>query len=231
MNPGWIPADERAATLTFDRRAASARLDASQNATERKQPDKSTAASLFLRFLYWIYERRLLDLLKRRPMPRHIGIILDGNRRHARKRGLSDPCEIYQRGAEKLNDILDWSADLRIPALTLWVFSTENLKRTQAEVSGILSAIEAKVAALAHDPFMHQLPSLAERAQRVLLYRRVMAGISQGCLPPRHPCLSGAQPPLWPLTITADSRGAASRVWGTCHPGYHASISSCMDAV
>ena len=45
---------------------------------------------------------------------------------------------------------------MRIPALTLWVFSTENLKRSQAEISGILSAIEAKVAALAHDPFMHQ---------------------------------------------------------------------------
>jgi short-chain Z-isoprenyl diphosphate synthase len=89
-------------------------------------------------------------------MPRHVGIILDGNRRHARKQGLSDPCEIYQRGAEKLDGILDWCADLRIPALTLWVFSTENLKRTQAEVSGILSAIEAKVAALAHDPLMHQ---------------------------------------------------------------------------
>jgi short-chain Z-isoprenyl diphosphate synthase len=89
-------------------------------------------------------------------MPRHIGIILDGNRRHARKRGLSDPCQIYQHGAEKLDDILDWCAELRIPAVTLWVFSTENLKRSQAEVSGILSAIEAKVAALAHDPFMHQ---------------------------------------------------------------------------
>jgi short-chain Z-isoprenyl diphosphate synthase len=149
------PAHARAATLAVDKHIASARLD-TQNATERKAPDKSAGTSLLLRFLYWIYERRLLNQLKRRPMPRHIGIILDGNRRHARKRGLSDPCEIYQRGAEKLDDILDWCADLRIPALTLWVFSTENLKRTQAEVSGILSAIEAKVAALAHDPFMHQ---------------------------------------------------------------------------
>jgi short-chain Z-isoprenyl diphosphate synthase len=156
MNPGWSPAHERAATLAFDKQAASDRFDAWQKATERKPPDKGTAASLFLRFLYWIYERGLLNQLKQRPMPRHVGIILDGNRRHARKRGLSDPCEIYQRGAEKLDDILDWCADLRIPALTLWVFSTENLKRTQAEVSGILSAIEAKVAALAHDPFMHQ---------------------------------------------------------------------------
>src|SRR5262249_22444047 len=178
MNPGWIPADERAATLTFDRRAASARLDASQNATERKQPDKSTAASLFLRFLYWIYERRLLDLLKRRPMPQHIGIILDGNRRDARKRGLSDPCEIYQRGAEKLDDILDWCADLRIRALTLWVFSTENLKRTQAEVSGILSAIEAKVAALARDPFMHQKRVRVQAIGRLdLLPESVVAAI------------------------------------------------------
>jgi short-chain Z-isoprenyl diphosphate synthase len=154
MNPGGSHA--RASTLAVDKQVVSARLDTWQNPTERKPPDKSAATSLSLRFLYWIYERRLLNQLKRRPMPRHIGIILDGNRRHARKRGLSDPCEIYQRGAEKLDDILDWCADLRIPALTLWVFSTENLKRSQAEVSGILSAIEAKVAALAHDPFMHQ---------------------------------------------------------------------------
>jgi len=156
MNPGWSPAHERAATLPFDRQAASVRLDTRQTANERRPSDNSTAASPLLRFLYWIYERRLLNQLKQRPMPRHIGIILDGNRRHARKRGVSDPCEIYQRGAEKLDDILDWCADLRIPAVTLWVFSTENLKRSQAEVSGILSAIEAKVAALAHDPFMHQ---------------------------------------------------------------------------
>ena len=154
MNPGGSHA--RASTLAVDKQVVSARLDTWQNPTERKPPDKSAATSLSLRFLYWIYERRLLHQLKQRPMPRHIGIILDGNRRHARKRGLSDPCEIYQRGAEKLDDILDWCADLRIPALTLWVFSTENLKRSQAEVSGILSAIEAKVAALAHDPFMHQ---------------------------------------------------------------------------
>jgi short-chain Z-isoprenyl diphosphate synthase len=156
MNPGWSPAHERAATLAFDGQAASARLDARQTAKERRPSDNSTAASPLVRFLYWIYERRLLNQLKQRPMPRHVGIILDGNRRHARKRGLSDPYEIYQRGAEKLDHILDWCANLRIPAVTLWVFSTENLKRSQAEVSGILSAIEAKVAGLAHDPFVQR---------------------------------------------------------------------------
>jgi short-chain Z-isoprenyl diphosphate synthase len=156
MNPGWSPAHERVATLDFDKQAASARLDTWQKATERKPPEKSNATSLPLRFLYWIYERRLLNQLKQRPIPHHIGIILDGNRRHARKRGLSDPSEIYQRGAEKLDDILDWCAELAIPAVTLWVFSTENFKRSQSDVYGIFSAIESKVAALAHDPFLQQ---------------------------------------------------------------------------
>jgi hypothetical protein len=111
MNPGWSPVHERAATPAFDRRAASARLDIWQKATEQKPPEKNTGTSLLLRFLYWIYERRPLTQLKRRPMLHHIGIILDGNRRHARKRGVSDPCEIYQRGAEKLDDILNWCAE------------------------------------------------------------------------------------------------------------------------
>src|SRR5215472_9747133 len=178
MNPGWSPAHERAATLPFDRQAASVRLDARQTANERRPSGNSTAASPLLRFLYWIYERRLLNQLKQRPMPRHVGIILDGNRRHARKRGLSDPCEIYQRGAEKLDEILDWCSELSIPAVTLWVFSTENLKRSQAEISGILSAIEAKVAALAHDPFMHQKRIRIQAIGRLdLLPKSVVAAI------------------------------------------------------
>ena len=159
MNPDCSPAYESAATLAFDKlsdeQAALIRLDSRQSATERRPPDKSTAPSLLLRFLYWIYERRLLDQLNQ-PIPHHIGIILDGNRRHAHKRGVSDPSEIYQRGAEKLDEILDWCVELQIPAVTLWVFSTENLKRSQAEVSSILSAIETKVAALARDPFVQQ---------------------------------------------------------------------------
>jgi short-chain Z-isoprenyl diphosphate synthase len=161
MKPGWTPTHERAVTLAFDKQTVSAPPDIRRNATagtptEPRRTDKREPTSLLLRLLYWIYERRLLREIEQGPMPRHIGVILDGNRRHARKRGVSDPCEIYQRGAEKLDAMLDWCAELHIPALTLWVFSTENLKRPEAEVCGILSAIEAKVAALAHEPFMHQ---------------------------------------------------------------------------
>jgi hypothetical protein len=109
---------------------------------ERNEDNENAGTSVLRHFLYWIYERRLLVQIQKRSMPHHIGIVLDGNRRHARQRGLSDPCEIYRRGAEKLDDILDWCADLSVPAVTLWVFSTENRKRSPAEISGILAAIE-----------------------------------------------------------------------------------------
>lgn len=89
-------------------------------------------------------------------MPRHVGFILDGNRRHGRQQGLQDFREIYRLGAEKLDDVLDWCGELHIPAVTLWVFSTENLKRSPEEVSGILAAVEAKISALAHDPATHR---------------------------------------------------------------------------
>ena len=46
-------------------------------------------------------------------------------------------------------------AELRIPAVTLWVFSPDNLLRPPEEVSGIFAAIESKLAALTHDPQIH----------------------------------------------------------------------------
>src|SRR5262249_53255644 len=122
----------------------------------RRKGNERASTTPILRFLYWIYERRLFYQITGKSMPRHIGIILDGNRRHGRSRGVTDPHEIYRCGAEKLDDILDWCAELSIPAVTLWVCSTENLKRSVAEILGILSAIEIKMAALARDPCTHQ---------------------------------------------------------------------------
>jgi short-chain Z-isoprenyl diphosphate synthase len=85
-----------------------------------------------------------------------LGIILDGNRRHARKHGLADPRAAYDLGAEKLDDVLAWCSDLAIPAVTLWVCSIDNLKRPQTEVAGILAAVEAKISSLAKDPAIHR---------------------------------------------------------------------------
>jgi short-chain Z-isoprenyl diphosphate synthase len=108
-----------------------------------------------MRAVYFVYERWLLRHIKQQPVPRHVGIILDGNRRFGRSLGITDPRAIYEVGARKLDDVLDWCAELKIPAVTLWVFSPDNLLRPPEEVSGIFAAIESKLAALLHDPQIH----------------------------------------------------------------------------
>ena len=112
--------------------------------------------SLVLGPLYRVYEHWLARQVEGHPVPRHIGIILDGNRRHAERHGLSDPCEIYSLGAGKLDDVLDWCGELAVPAVTLWVFSTDNWGRPLEQVSGILTAVEAKVRTLADHPEIHR---------------------------------------------------------------------------
>lgn len=108
------------------------------------------------RFLYRAYERRLTRQVSDAALPRHVGIILDGNRRFGRRRRITDPHELYALGAGKLDDVLNWCIALGIPAVTLWVCSTRNLERPASEVSGILAAIQDKLAALAEDPFVQR---------------------------------------------------------------------------
>jgi short-chain Z-isoprenyl diphosphate synthase len=100
---------------------------------------------------YQLYERRLLHQVKASPMPRHVGLILDGNRRFARQNQLRQPEDIYTAGANKLDELLEWCIELGIPAITLWVLSTDNRKRPSEEVSGILASLEKKLRALACD--------------------------------------------------------------------------------
>jgi short-chain Z-isoprenyl diphosphate synthase len=108
------------------------------------------------RLAYYFYTRRLEAELLRRPVPRHVGIILDGNRRWARAQGLASPLEAYRLGAEKLDEVLAWCADLGIPAVSLFAFSTENLARDPDEVRALLSVIETKLQAIADDPRVHR---------------------------------------------------------------------------
>ena len=108
------------------------------------------------RLLYYLYAWRLTREVRRRPTPHHIGIILDGNRRHGRSLGITEPRELYDLGANKLDEVLDWCVELGILTVTLWVFSTDNFRRPAAEVSGILASVEAKLRALACDPAIHR---------------------------------------------------------------------------
>lgn len=89
---------------------------------------------MWSRPLYWLYERRLVRGLTSSRIPAHIGVILDGHRRFARAEGLPDYAASYRAGMEKLERFLGWCGELRIPAVTAWVLSTDNLARPQAEL-------------------------------------------------------------------------------------------------
>ncbi|HUZ71452.1 MAG TPA: polyprenyl diphosphate synthase [Stellaceae bacterium] len=108
-----------------------------------------------IRLLYRLYERHLAREVGQGPMPAHIAFILDGNRRHGERHRLADPNAIYALGARKLDEVLEWCGEFRVPAVTLWVLSTDNFNRPIDQVSGILAAIETKMRALVHDPQIH----------------------------------------------------------------------------
>ncbi len=93
-----------------------------------------------------VYERRVAAGLQRQkaPSPRHVGVILDGNRRWARAMGLESHSG-HQRGADKIVDLLGWCDDAGVEVVTLWLLSTENLTRPEAELAPLLAIIESLV--------------------------------------------------------------------------------------
>ena len=84
--------------------------------------------------LYRAYERRLQASLPPDRLPSHVGVILDGHRRFARAEGLADYTASYRTGMAKLREMLRWSAQLHLPAVTAWVLSTDNLRRPNEEL-------------------------------------------------------------------------------------------------
>lgn len=78
------------------------------------------------------------EQLKQIVLPRHIGIIMDGNGRWAQKRGLERP-EGHKAGANVFRNICTYGADLGIEVMTFYAFSTENWKRPPKEVAAIMN--------------------------------------------------------------------------------------------
>lgn len=75
--------------------------------------------------------------INRELMPKHIAIIMDGNRRWAREKGL-DPKLGHKAGAEKLEEIAAYANEIGLKYLTVYAFSTENWKRTKEEVGALM---------------------------------------------------------------------------------------------
>ncbi|GAA1398778.1 isoprenyl transferase [Luteococcus peritonei] len=104
--------------------------------------------------LYSTYEARLVGELDKQAMPRHVAVLADGNRRWARMNAPDQPLVTgYQAGADKLKDFVGWCQEIGgIQVVTLWVLSTDNLSRSEAdELNPLLDVITQLVTDLAAD--------------------------------------------------------------------------------
>lgn len=97
---------------------------------------------------YELYGHRLLASLPQTELPKHVGVILDGNRRWAADQG-SSSAHGHRVGGEKIADFLGWCEELNIEVVTLWLLSTDNLGRDEKELDSLLSIINQTIKDLA----------------------------------------------------------------------------------
>ncbi len=104
---------------------------------------------------YDLYEDYLFEKVKSGRLPNHVAIIMDGNRRWARKLE-KPPWYGHLFGSQKLEEILEWCRELGIRTLTVYAFSTENFRRTPEEVNALMNLFEQKFKELIEDERVHK---------------------------------------------------------------------------
>src|SRR5437868_6536681 len=98
--------------------------------------------------IYAAYERRLARHLRPESIPRHIGILVDGNRRWAQAYG-TDTSEGYRAGAANVLEFLSWCDEVGVQVVTLWLLSTDNLSRPSDELTALFTVIDDLVSRIA----------------------------------------------------------------------------------
>ncbi len=102
-----------------------------------------------------IYERKLEREVKAGKIPEHVAIIMDGNRRFARSRGLP-PNAGHVFGTRKAEDVLNWCWELGIRNVTVYAFSTENFNRSEEEKRNIFNLVAREFERLSKDRRIHR---------------------------------------------------------------------------
>ena len=114
-----------------------------------------------------LYELMLWHQVKNGEIPRHIAVILDGNRRWASSKGLN-VFDGHYEGAKKAEKFLEWCLELgKVQTVTLYAFSTENFKRSREEINHIFSLMEDYLNQL------HTEPKIFEKKVRVKVLGRI----------------------------------------------------------
>ncbi len=136
--------------------------------------------------VYRLYARRVEYRLDHGAVPKHIGVILDGNRRWARASGGTTE-QGHKAGASRIQELLGWCAETDVEVVTLWLLSTDNLNRAEEELLPLLGIIEDTVRDLAADGrwrvhHVGQRDLLPGRTQHVLKEAEERAGRNDGIL-------------------------------------------------
>ena len=105
--------------------------------------------------IYSAYASHLEGEILKYPLPNHVAIVLDGNRRWA-KFNLLDTGKGHFHGADKAEELLNWIHDIGIRITTLYVLSTENLDRKDEELENIYRLLEIKLQRLYEDSRIHK---------------------------------------------------------------------------
>lgn len=90
-----------------------------------------------------VFQRFCVNVIKEGPVPKHVGFIMDGNRRFARKLNV-DRSEGHNEGFNKLAECLRWCLELGIKEVTVYAFSIENFKRSREEVDTLMGLAREK---------------------------------------------------------------------------------------
>ena len=110
---------------------------------------------LFSKTVYTRYERDLFKEVITGPLPRHVAMIMDGNRRYATEVLDASFNVGHKKGEEKIEEMLDWCLGLEIPYVTVYAFSTENFNRGPEEIDFLMDLSELALYRMADHPRIH----------------------------------------------------------------------------
>jgi len=124
------------------------------------QPPKGGRASPYLSHAVGdairdLTEKRLLELVRSEPVPNHLAIIMDGNRRFAAAQGL-DVSKGHAKGRDTAELLLDWCLEVGVNILTIYALSTENFSRSPEELEALMDLYEKALRDIAVDERVHR---------------------------------------------------------------------------
>jgi len=131
--------------------------------------------------VYRVYAAHLRAEILSHPVPQHVALIMDGNRRWARELGFREIMAGHSHGAEKAVELLDWCSSLGIREVTLWALSLENLERSAEEVEAITEIARHTLDALAERDRVRRMDmTLQVIGRRDLLPERLREAAERG---------------------------------------------------